>query len=90
MIAWEQFIDATRRDETGLYRRLSGPQTFIDGANAPYGFGLKFEETGGKRLTGHGGALRGWRCQRWHCADERLSTIAMFNFEGGLPTLLSN
>ncbi len=83
MIAWEQFIDATRGDETGLYRRLSGPQTFIDGANAPYGFGLKFEETGGKRLTGHGGALRGWRCQRWHCADERLSTIAMFNFEGG-------
>ena len=83
MIAWEQFIDATRDDEDGIYRRLSGPQTFSDGANAPYGFGLKFEEAGGKRLTGHGGALRGWRCQRWHCADERLSTIAMFNFEGG-------
>lgn len=83
MIAWEQFIDATRDDEDGIYRRLNGPQTFSDGANAPYGFGLKFEEAGGKRLTGHGGALRGWRCQRWHCADERLSTIAMFNFEGG-------
>ncbi|MBK0023614.1 D-aminopeptidase [Brucella pseudogrignonensis] len=83
MIAWEQFIDATRDEEQGLYRRLSGPQTFNDGAAAPYGFGLKFEEAGGKRLTGHGGALRGWRCQRWHCADERLSTIAMFNFEGG-------
>ncbi|MBC2886159.1 D-aminopeptidase [Ochrobactrum sp. CM-21-5] len=83
MIAWEQFIDATRDDEGGLYRRLSGPQTFTDGAVAPYGLGLKFEETGGVRLTGHGGALRGWRCQRWHAADERLSTIAMFNFEGG-------
>ncbi|MDR6430361.1 D-aminopeptidase [Brucella pseudogrignonensis] len=83
MIAWEQFIDATRDDEKGLYRRLSGPQTFKDGAAAPYGFGLNLHETGGKRLTGHGGALRGWRCQRWHCADERLSTIAMFNFEGG-------
>lgn len=83
MIAWEQFIDATRDDEQGLYRRLSGPQTFKDGAAAPYGFGLNFHETGGKRLTGHGGALRGWRCQRWHCAEERLSTIAMFNFEGG-------
>ncbi|MCK1978134.1 hypothetical protein LNK15_13950, partial [Jeotgalicoccus huakuii] len=42
-----------------------------------------FEEAGGRRLTGHGGALRGWRCKRWHCADERLSTIALFNFEGG-------
>ncbi|KAA9368081.1 D-aminopeptidase [Ochrobactrum quorumnocens] len=83
MIAWEKFIDATRDDESSIYRRLSGPQTFSDGTNAPYGFGLKFEEAGGKRLTGHGGALRGWRCQRWHCADERLSTIAMFNFEGG-------
>lgn len=83
MIAWEQFIDATRDDENGLYRRLSRPQTFNDGAPAPYGFGLKFEEAGGKRLSGHGGALRGWRCQRWHCSDERLSTIAMLNFEGG-------
>ncbi|MFD1199263.1 D-aminopeptidase [Brucella gallinifaecis] len=83
MIAWEQFIDATRDDDEGLYRRLSSPQTFRDGSQAPYGFGLRFEELGGKRLSGHGGALRGWRCQRWHCADERLSTIAMFNFEGG-------
>ncbi|PWL17171.1 aminopeptidase [Falsochrobactrum shanghaiense] len=83
MIAWEQFIDATRDDEDGIYRRLSGPQDFSDGKPAPYGFGLKFEQIGKARLTGHGGALRGWRCQRWHCADERISTIAMFNFEGG-------
>ncbi len=83
LIAWDQFIDQTRDDETGIYRRLSKPQAFVDGALAPYGFGLKFEETGGKRLTGHGGALRGWRCQRWHCAEDRISTIAMFNFEGG-------
>ena len=87
MIAWEKFIDATRDDANGLYRRLSGPQVFNDGAVAPYGFGLKFEEVGGKRLTGHGGALRGWRCQRWHCADERISTIAMLNFEGGASDL---
>ncbi|MBV2144109.1 D-aminopeptidase [Falsochrobactrum sp. TDYN1] len=83
MIAWEWFIDATRDEENGIYRRLSGPQTFRDGMPASYGFGLKFEQAGDARLTGHGGALRGWRCQRWHCADERISTIAMFNFEGG-------
>ncbi|MEC7000037.1 hypothetical protein VXQ18_14880 [Brucella abortus] len=35
MIAWEQFIDRTRHDENGLYRRLSSPQTFADGAPAP-------------------------------------------------------
>ncbi len=83
MIAWEQFVDATRDDADGLYRRLSRPQAYRDGADAPYGFGLKFHETGGRRLSGHGGALRGWRCQRWHCAEERVSTVVLFNFEAG-------
>ena len=82
MIAWEQFIDATRDDEDGLYRRISTPQTYRDGNAAHYGFGLKHDETGGYRLTGHGGALRGWRCHRWHAADARISTIALLNFEG--------
>lgn len=82
MIAWEQFIDATRDDENGIYRRLSRPTQFSDGSVAPYGLGLKFKQSGDVRLTGHGGALRGWRCQRWHCASERISVVVLFNFEG--------
>ena len=79
MIAWERHIDATRDDEGGLYRRLSTPQCFADGAPAPYGFGLGRREMMGRMTTGHGGALRGWRCHRIHVASERISVVVLFN-----------
>ena len=40
MIAWERHIDATRDDPEALYSRLSAPVSFMDGADARYGFGL--------------------------------------------------
>ncbi len=82
MIAWERFIDATRDDADGLYRRLSAPVSFGDGAPAPYGFGLGRGEEFGRATTGHGGALRGWRSHRIHMAAERLSVVVLFNHFG--------
>jgi len=79
MIAWESFIDATRDDANGLYRRISAPTTFGDGKPASYGFGLARETMFGRAVTRHGGALRGWRSQRLHMASERLSVVVMFN-----------
>lgn len=79
MIAWDQFIDTTRHDENGIYNLLACPQYFNDGKAAPYGLGLKHTDFDGVQITGHGGALRGWRCQRFHAANERLSVIVMFN-----------
>ena len=79
MLAWEQFIDATRDDDDSLYQQLSRTQTFSDGHAAPYGFGLSHSESQGVKLTGHGGALRGWRCHRLHAASERLSVVVVFN-----------
>lgn len=81
LIAWERFIDATRDDAQGLYRRLSVKPSFADGAPAHYGFGLAHFESEGVTLTGHGGALRGWRAQRLHAASERLSVVVLFNHE---------
>ncbi|MGE0004147.1 MAG: D-aminopeptidase [Parvibaculaceae bacterium] len=81
MIAWERFIDATRDDADGLYRRLSVRPSFADGAPAHYGFGLAHMESGSVALTGHGGALRGWRSQRLHAAAERLSVVVLFNHQ---------
>ncbi|WP_429130868.1 D-aminopeptidase [Ensifer sp. 4252] len=81
MLAWECFIDRTRDDEGGLYRRLSAPQTYADGRAAPYGFGLAHERIGDVAITGHGGALRGFRSRRLHAASERLSIVVMFNHE---------
>lgn len=86
MIAWERFIDATRHDADGLYRRISVPQTFSDGTPAEYGFGLAHMEIAGIRMTGHGGAIRGWRSQRIHAPSERLSVVVMFNHEGDAHT----
>ena len=82
MIAWERFIDTTRDAPDGLYRRLSAPVHFADGAPAPYGFGLGRGEEFGRAITGHGGALRGWRSHRLHMAAERLSVVVLFNHFG--------
>ncbi|MBI2253196.1 MAG: D-aminopeptidase [Proteobacteria bacterium] len=79
MIAWERFIDATRADADGLYRRISRPVAFGDGTPAAYGFGLARDKMFGRAVTRHGGALRGWRSQRLHMESERLSVVVLFN-----------
>ena len=81
MLAWERFIDLTRNDADGLYRRLSRPSTFADGRPARYGMGLAHDRIDDIAITGHGGALRGFRIRRLHAAAERLSVVVMFNHE---------
>lgn len=79
MIAWERHIDATRDDPDALYNRLSAPVRFADGAPAGYGFGLACSTEMGRPVTGHGGALRGWRSHRLHAPSERVSVVVLFN-----------
>lgn len=82
MLAYESWIDATREDETSLYRQISVPPAFADGTPARYGYGLVQEEIGGLVFTGHGGALRGFRAHRMNARAARLSVVVMFNHEG--------
>jgi D-aminopeptidase len=79
MIAWERHIDTTRDDPNALYARLSAPVAFKDGTAASYGFGLARSTEFNRPVTGHGGALRGWRSHRLHLAGERISVVVMFN-----------
>ncbi|MEJ0019074.1 MAG: D-aminopeptidase [Acetobacteraceae bacterium] len=79
MIAWERHIDATRDDPDALYSRLSAPVTFAGGAPATYGFGLGRGVELGRAVTGHGGALRGWRSHRMVVPGERISVVVMLN-----------
>jgi len=79
MIAWERQVDATRDDPDALYSRLSAPTSFADGARAEYGFGLSRGTELGRLVTGHGGALRGWRSHRVYVPSERVSVVVMFN-----------
>ena len=81
MLAWEQFIDATRGEAKGLYNRLSQSPLFADGSPAGYGNGLSHIAVAGRATTGHGGALRGFRAHRRHVGSERLSVVVMFNHE---------
>lgn len=79
LIAWERHIDATRDDAASLSHRLSAPVTFADGAPALYGFGLGRSTEFGRPVTGHGGALRGWRSHRLYVPSERVSVVVLFN-----------
>jgi D-aminopeptidase len=79
MIAWEQHIDATRDDPGALYNRLAAPVTFADGNPSAYGFGLGRRREFGRDVTGHGGALRGWRSHRLNVPSDRLSVVVLFN-----------
>jgi D-aminopeptidase len=79
MVAWEQFIDATRADATGLYRRLSTAPRFRDGSPAFYGFGLGHMKLKDHAATCHGGGLRGWRSFRLYAPVERISVVVLFN-----------
>ncbi len=81
MIAWERAIDASRDDPDGLYQRLSGPVNFHNGAASGYGFGLARFSVAGRPATGHGGALRGWRCFRLYVPSDRLSVVVLFNHD---------
>lgn len=81
MIAWERFADATRDDSDGLYARLARPTTFRDGSPAAYGLGLARLNRWGRSISGHGGAIRGWRLRRFYVASERLSVVLAFNHE---------
>jgi len=79
MIAWERHIDQGREDPMALYQRLSAPVTFADQNPAAYGFGLSRRSELGLAVTGHGGALRGWRSHRFYAPAERLSVVVLFN-----------
>lgn len=79
MIAWERFIDSTRDDANGLYRRLCAPQAYRDGVPAPYGFGIAQPNLLGQRITSHGGGLRGWRSFRFYAPETRISIVVLFN-----------
>jgi D-aminopeptidase len=79
MIAWEKFLDAGRDDPASLYRRLTAPVAFADGAPAGYGFGLGRHRQFGRDVSSHGGGLRGWRSHRLYAPAERVSVVVLFN-----------
>ena len=81
LVQWERYIDRTRDDAGSIHAQLSQPVTFRDGSPASYGMGLARRQRWGRAMTGHGGAIRGWRLQRFWVPSERLSVDVAFNHE---------
>jgi len=81
MIAYEQYVDRTWADPQSLYRTIAKPQIFDDGTPARYGYGLAHTEIDGVATLGHGGAIRGYRHQRFHVPGNHLSVVVMFNHQ---------
>lgn len=79
MIAWEIALDRGHADPQSLFSRLTTPVSFADGSPSAYGFGLARGREFGVPVTGHGGALRGWRSHRVYAPTERLSVVVLFN-----------
>ena len=80
MIAWERHIDATRDDPDSLYSRLSAPVQLRRRRAGGLWLrpGPRRSELG-RAVTGHGGALRGWRSHRLYVPAERVSVVVLFN-----------
>lgn len=81
MVAYEKYLDRLSSDPGSWYKISTERQKFSDGTPARYHYGLARADIDGVDTIGHGGALRGYRLQRVHAPQERLSIVAMFNHE---------
>lgn len=59
-------------------RLMTTPARTADGKEHPYGFGLSFRTSQGRRLVGHGGGINGFVCQVE--ADPAAGTVAVVLF----------
>ena len=78
MIAYEKYLI---QDPDGLYAVASQQQKYRDGTDAEYGYGLSRGKIAEKDGIGHGGALRGFKHFRIQMVEDRISVVAMHNFE---------
>lgn len=81
MIAYEKWLQNTYSDPSSLYHHTSQQQTYTDGRNADYGYGLSRDIVAGREGIRHGGALRGFRLSRCHFPKENISIVVMLNSE---------
>ena len=90
MIVYEQYLDRSSLDPESLYAYISRQQHFRDGTSATYGYGLGRSQVAGRTIIGHGGALRGFRHQRFYIPSERISVVVLLNHEADAEVLAEN
>ncbi len=61
-----------------------------DGQNAPYGFGFQVSTFRGKKRTGHGGSLSGFRSDLAIFPEDKLCVIVLANLDSAVPATIAN
>ena len=81
MIAYETFADKAVSDPESWYAHAATNPTYDDGTPSRYKYGLFHGVVEGVKIVGHGGGLRGFRLQRLHAPEKRLSVVVLLNHE---------
>ena len=58
---------------------MTTPVRTSDGGERPYGYGLQFRESRGRRLVGHGGGINGFACQVEFDPETRAVAVVLCN-----------
>jgi len=61
-----------------------------DGQEAPYGLGFQMSTFRGKKRTGHGGSLSGFRSDLAIFPEDKLSVIVLANLDSAIPAIIAN
>ena len=61
-----------------------------DGKDAPYGLGFQVATFRGKKRTGHGGSLSGFRSDLSIFPEDKLTVIVLANLDSAFPAIISN
>jgi D-alanyl-D-alanine carboxypeptidase len=61
-----------------------------DGQEAPYGLGFQMSMFRGKKRTGHGGSLSGFRSDMAIFPDDKLTIIVLANLDSAVPATIAN
>ena len=72
---WTLALHAGKVVKPESLRLMTTPARTTDGKEHPYGFGLSFRTSRGRRLVGHGGGINGFVCQVE--ADPEARTVAV-------------
>lgn len=61
-----------------------------DGTSAPYGLGFQIAKYRGKKRTGHGGSLSGFRSDMAIFPEDKLTVIVLANLDSANPAAVAN
>lgn len=79
---WTLALHAGKAVSLESLKQMTTPVKTSDGKEHPYGFGLSFRESQGRRLVGHGGGINGFVCHLEADAEARTVAVVLCNTDG--------